>query len=120
MDLRRKIVRRAGQGIVRPIVGTAWAISDLRSFARSLTANAHVRLLRRSKIVFHADVNLLLTALEPAPASPAQRFRLFDFPQSQQRSVKFASRVLASLRSGQFEYGSICTIKGVVPDNQNF
>jgi hypothetical protein len=44
-----------------------------------------VGLFRGAKIGFDADVDLLITALEPAPAAGSQRSRLFDFTQAENR-----------------------------------
>src|SRR5580704_7658332 len=88
---------RARQGIV---VHRRHGVGNQRLAELGEVANRErwMRLLRRSKLRFHADVYLLLAAREPAPASSAQRFRLFNFPQAQQPAVKRARRILASLR----------------------
>jgi len=52
------------------------------------------------KIAFHADVQLLRAALEPAASARAQIGRLFNFLQAQQRAVEMPRRCLATFRRG--------------------
>lgn len=58
---------------------------------------------RGTEIRFDANVELLSAALEPAAATGAERFRLLNFGQAEERAVKFAGGGFATLRGGNLQ-----------------
>jgi hypothetical protein len=62
-----------------------------------------VSLFRRAKIGFHADVDLLIAALEPAAAASAKRGGLFDLRKAEQRAVELSSGKFRAFWSGQLD-----------------
>ena len=89
----------------RIIVGDFHGVGEKRfaELGEIWHGESRVSLFRRAKISFDADMKLLLAALEPGAAPSAQRGRLFDLAQPEDRAKKFAGRCLAALRSGQLD-----------------
>jgi hypothetical protein len=53
------------------------------------------------EIGFHADMDLLIPALEPAATPGPERSGLFDFTQPEQRAIEFPGGYLAPDWGGQ-------------------
>jgi hypothetical protein len=89
----------------RAIVGGLYSVGDQRlaDLIEIADGESGVGLFRGAKIGFDSDVDLLITALEPAPASGSQGSRLFDFTQAQNRAVEFASGGFATRWSCQLD-----------------
>jgi hypothetical protein len=66
-------------------------------------SESRMRLFGRLERYFDANVNLLISALEPASAPCTKRRRLFDFAQPENRAVKFASGGLAACWRSQLD-----------------
>jgi hypothetical protein len=60
-------------------------------------------------------VELLIVALEPAPAAGAQGSRFFDFAQAENRAIEFASRVVVALGAVNWTW-SMRVITVFLPD----
>jgi len=61
-----------------------------------------------AEIFFDADVDLLSVAFEPTAAAGAQRFRLLNFPQAQERAVEIPGGGFAALRGGNLQVIEMC------------
>jgi hypothetical protein len=67
------------------------------------TAQSRVRLLCRTKIILHAQVNLNAAALEPASSTFSEFGRFRDLRQAQQAAIELASGVFAACRHGELD-----------------
>lgn len=62
-----------------------------------------MRFLRGTKVRFNADVELLISTLEPAAAASTKGRRLFDLRQAQNRAIKFPRLRFAAWRRGKLD-----------------
>jgi hypothetical protein len=80
--------------------------------------------LRGLEIGFHADVQLLIPALEPAAASSSERSGLCYFTQPEKRAIEFPGRSLAAFWSGQLNvvnsYDQLAYLVASIPPRATF
>ena len=77
---------------------TPRALSVSRNSSRWNTAKAGCAFLAGPKIPFHADMQLLRAALEPAASARAQDRRFLDLLHPQDRAIEISRRGFASFR----------------------
>lgn len=65
-----------------------------------------------AEIGLDADVELLRAAFEPAAASGAERFGLWNFREAQQRTIELAGGGFACFRSSDLDVIELCDSKG--------
>jgi hypothetical protein len=87
----------------RPIVpnDVPHALEDRDKIRETFDEQSGMSLSSRDKIGFDAQVNLEITALEPAPAAPNQMRRFGDLRNPERVSIKFAGSTLTARRHGK-------------------